>query len=128
VDRPGFQWVDVFLALSGFFSAGACCDGADTGRVAWPVPEISPAVRRLAALVVVLAVWLLTILIQPGRVGTFADEAWQTRLLQSWELANPPRTTFAPVRRSVRFHIWSMSVQGRFYIGFGTILVRLSVP
>jgi peptidoglycan/LPS O-acetylase OafA/YrhL len=116
--------VDVFLALSGFFFGGRLLRTALTsGASLSPVPEIKRLVRRLLpALVVVLAAaGVLTILIQPEtRWETFADQSLASLgYYQNWELA----TTAADYLRageavSPLQHIWSMSVQGQFYIAF----------
>jgi peptidoglycan/LPS O-acetylase OafA/YrhL len=116
--------VDVFLALSGFFFGGRLLRTALTpGASLWPVPEVTRLVRRLLpALVVVLAASaVLTILIQPEtRWETFADESLASLgYFQNWELANTASDylrageTVSPLQ-----HIWSMSVQGQFYIAF----------
>src|SRR3954471_3220098 len=116
--------VDVFLALSGFFFGGRLLRTAMTpGASLWPVPEVVRLVRRLLpALVVVLAASaILTILIQPEtRWETFADQSLASLgYFQNWELA----TTASDYLRagesvSPLQHIWSMSVQGQFYITF----------
>src|SRR6201988_920757 len=114
--------VDVFLALSGFFFGGRLLRAALTpGTSLSPVPEVTRLVRRLLpALVVVLAASaLLTILIQPEtRWETFADQSLASLgYYQNWELA----TTASDYLRageavSPLQHIWSMSIQGQFYI------------
>ncbi|MGB6762040.1 acyltransferase family protein [Mycobacterium sp.] len=116
--------VDVFLALSGFFFGGKLLRAALTPASSLsPVPEVARLVRRLLpALVVVLAgCALLTILIQPQtRWETFADQSLASLgYYQNWELAS----TVADYLRageavSPLQHIWSMSVQGQFYIAF----------
>jgi peptidoglycan/LPS O-acetylase OafA/YrhL len=120
--------VDVFLALSGFFFGGKLLRaalnpaGGRAGTLS-PVPEVIRLVRRLLpALVVVLAgCALLTILVQPEtRWETFADQSLASLgYYQNWELAS----TVADYLRageavSPLQHIWSMSVQGQFYIAF----------
>jgi peptidoglycan/LPS O-acetylase OafA/YrhL len=116
--------VDVFLALSGFFFGGKLLRTALNPESSLsPVPEVVRLVRRLLpALVVVLAgCALLTILIQPEtRWETFADQSLASLgYYQNWELAS----TVADYLRagesvSPLQHIWSMSVQGQFYIAF----------
>jgi peptidoglycan/LPS O-acetylase OafA/YrhL len=116
--------VDVFLALSGFFFGGKLLRVAlDPASVLAPLPEVVRLVRRLLpALVVVLAgCALLTVLIQPEtRWETFADQSLASLgYYQNWELAS----TVADYLRagesvSPLQHIWSMSVQGQFYIAF----------
>src|ERR1700742_1056029 len=116
--------VDVFLALSGFFFGGRILRTAMTpGASLWPVPEVTRLVRRLLpALVVVLAsAAVLTILIQPEtRWETFADQSLASLgYFQDWELANTASDYLrAGEAVSPLQHIWSMSVQGQFYIGF----------
>jgi peptidoglycan/LPS O-acetylase OafA/YrhL len=116
--------VDVFLALSGFFFGGRLLRTALTpGASLWPVPEVVRLVRRLLpALVVVLAASaVLTILIQPEtRWETFADQSLASLgYFQNWELANTASDYLrAGEAVSPLQHIWSMSVQGQFYIAF----------
>src|SRR3954469_23746501 len=116
--------VDVFLALSGFFFGGRLLRTALTpGTSLWPVPEVTRLVRRLLpALVVVLAASAaLTILIQPEtRWETFADQSLASLgYFQNWELANTAADYLrAGEAVSPQQHIWSMSVQGQFYISF----------
>src|SRR4051794_35481635 len=116
--------VDVFLALSGFFFGGRLLRTALTpGASLWPAPEVTRLVRRLLpALVVVLAASaVLTILIQPEtRWETFADQSLASLgYYQNWELANTASNYLrAGEAVSPLQHIWSMSVQGQFYLGF----------
>ena len=78
--------------------------------------------RLLPALVVVLAAAaVLTILIQPEtRWETFADQSLASLgYYQNWELANTASDYLrAGEAVSPLQHIWSMSVQGQFYIAF----------
>jgi len=116
--------VDVFLALSGFFFGGRLLRAALTpGTSLSPVPDVARLVRRLLpALVVVLAASaMLTILIQPEtRWETFADQSLASLgYFQNWELANTASDYLrAGEAVSPLQHIWSMSVQGQFYIAF----------
>src|SRR3954469_2904760 len=116
--------VDVFLALSGFFFGGRLLRTALTpGSGLSPVPEVKRLVRRLLpALVVVLAASaVLTIGIQPEtRWETFADQSLASLgYYQNWELADTASDYLrAGEAVSPLQHIWSMSVQGQFYIGF----------
>ncbi|HXO51414.1 MAG TPA: acyltransferase, partial [Mycobacterium sp.] len=116
--------VDVFLALSGFFFGGRLLRTALTpGASLLPFPEVTRLVRRLLpALVVVLAATaMLTILIQPEtRWETFADQSLASLgYFQNWELANTASDYLrAGEAVSPLQHIWSMSVQGQFYIAF----------
>lgn len=116
--------VDVFLVLSGFFFGGSLLRTAlnpDSALSPWS--EIVRLVRRLLpALVLVLAASaLLTILIQPQtRWETFADQSLASLgYYQNWELsATASNYLRAGEAVSPLQHIWSMSVQGQFYISF----------
>src|SRR5580693_8786294 len=116
--------VDVFLALSGFFFGGKLLRAAlSPDHSLSPIPEVIRLVRRLVpALVVVLAgCALLTILVQPQtRWETFADQSLASLgYYQNWELANTASNYLrADEAVSPLQHIWSMSVQGQFYLGF----------
>ena len=125
--------VDVFLALSGFFFGGRLLRTAMTpGASLWPVPEVTRLVRRLLpALVVVLAAAaVLTILIQPEtRWETFADQSLASLgYYQNWELAHTASDYLrAGEAVSPLQHIWSMSVQGQFYIAFLALIFGCAV-
>jgi peptidoglycan/LPS O-acetylase OafA/YrhL len=116
--------VDVFLALSGFFFGGRLLRAALTPHASLaPGPEVMRLVRRLLpALVVVLAASaVLTIFIQPEtRWETFADQSLASLgYYQNWELASTASDYLrAGEAVSPLQHIWSMSVQGQFYIAF----------
>jgi peptidoglycan/LPS O-acetylase OafA/YrhL len=114
--------VDVFLALSGFFFGGKILRAALNQKLS-PPAEVLRLVRRLVpALVVVLAgCALLTILVQPEtRWETFADQSLASLgYYQNWELANSASDYLrAGEAVSPLQHIWSMSVQGQFYVAF----------
>jgi peptidoglycan/LPS O-acetylase OafA/YrhL len=125
--------VDVFLVLSGFFFGGRLLRGALTPGVALrPVPEVTRLIRRLLpALVVVLAVSaVLTILIQPEtRWEAFADQSLASLgYYQNWELANTAADYLrAGEAVSPLQHIWSMSVQGQFYIAFLALIMMAAL-
>ena len=116
--------VDVFLVLSGFFFGGKLLRNAlSTEPALSPRRELVRLVRRLLpALVVVLAASaVLTILIQPQtRWETFADQSLASLgYYQNWELAwTASNYLKAGEAVSPLQHIWSMSVQGQFYITF----------
>jgi peptidoglycan/LPS O-acetylase OafA/YrhL len=125
--------VDVFLALSGFFFGSRLLRAAlAPGVKTSPVSEITRLIRRLLpALVVVLAASaVLTILIQPEtRWETFADQSLASLgYYQNWELATTASDylraseTVSPLQ-----HIWSMSVQGQFYLAFLMLILGFAV-
>jgi peptidoglycan/LPS O-acetylase OafA/YrhL len=116
--------VDVFLALSGFFFGGKLLRTAlNPSASLSPLPEVVRLVRRLLpALVVVLAAAaVLTILVQPEtRWEAFADQSLASLgYYQNWELAHTASSYLSAAETvSPLQHIWSMSVQGQFYIAF----------
>ena len=116
--------VDVFLALSGFFFGSSLLRTAlRPGASLSPWPHIKRLARRLLpALVTVLAAAaVLTVLVQPQtRWESFANQCLASLgYYQNWELAATASDylrageTVSPLQ-----HIWSMSVQGQFYIAF----------
>ncbi len=124
--------VDVFLALSGFFFGSSLLRKALTpGSSLSPWPQIKRLVRRLlpALIVVLAAAMLLTILIQPQtRWETFADQTLASLgYYQNWELsATAANYLRAGEAVSPLQHIWSMSVQGQFYIAFLALVLGLT--
>ena len=121
--------VDVFLALSGFFFGGRLLRTAlDPDAPLSVVAEVIRLVRRLVpALVIVLAASaVLTILVQPQtRWETFADQSLASLgYFQNWELAHTAANYLrAGEAVSPLQHIWSMSVQGQFYIALLAVAV-----
>ncbi|OMC29169.1 acyltransferase family protein [Mycobacterium colombiense] len=124
--------VDVFLALSGFFFGGKVIRAALNPAVTLsPVSEVVRLIRRLVpALVVVLAgCAVLTILVQPEtRWETYADQSLASLgYYQNWELANTASDYLrAGEAVSPLQHIWSMSVQGQFYVSFLVLIAGLA--
>lgn len=124
--------VDVFLTLSGFFFGSSLLRATlRPGAPLSPWPNLKRLARRLLpALIVVLAVSaVLTVLIQPQtRWETFADQSLASLgYYQNWELA----TTASDYLRageavSPLQHIWSMSVQGQFYVAFLILVLGLA--
>ncbi|MGL5444910.1 MAG: acyltransferase family protein, partial [[Mycobacterium] stephanolepidis] len=125
--------VDVFLTLSGFFYGSKLLRTATTqGASLNPVPVLKRLVRRLLpALVLVLAACaVLTILVQPEtRWETFAEQSLASLgYYQNWELANTAADYLAASESvSPLQHLWSMSVQGQFYVGFLALVYLLAV-
>ncbi|HLR99792.1 MAG TPA: acyltransferase family protein [Mycolicibacillus parakoreensis] len=123
--------VDVFLALSGFFFGGKLLRAALNPTASLALrPQLTRLVRRLLpALVVVLAgCAVLTILIQPQtRWEAFADQSLASLgYYQNWELAHTAADYLqAGEAVSPLQHIWSMSVQGQFYVSFLLLIFGL---
>lgn len=124
--------VDVFLALSGFFFGGKVLRAAlNPASSLSLLPEVTRLVRRLLpALVVVLAgCAVLTILIQPQtRWEAFANQSLASLgYYQNWELAHTAADYLrAGEAVSPLQHIWSMSVQGQFYVAFLVLVFGLA--
>ncbi|CPV02935.1 acyltransferase family protein [Mycobacteroides abscessus] len=125
--------VDVFLTLSGFFYGSKLLRTATTqGASLNPVPVVKRLVRRLLpALILVLAACaVLTVLVQPEtRWETFAEQSLASLgYYQNWELANTAADYLAASESvSPLQHLWSMSVQGQFYVGFLALVYLLAV-
>lgn len=124
--------VDVFLALSGFFFGSSLLRATlRPGAALSPWPNLTRLARRLLpALIVVLAASaVLTVLIQPQtRWETFADQSLASLgYYQNWELAATASNYLkAGEAVSPLQHIWSMSVQGQFYVAFLILVLGLA--
>ena len=131
--RPRFRWCRCLPGAVGvLLRRTPAAHGDDARRVAVAGPGgHPPGSRLLPALVVVLAASaVLTILIQPEtRWETFADQSLASLgYFQNWELANTASDYLrAGEAVSPLQHIWSMSVQGQFYIAFLALIFGSAV-
>ncbi|MDX1883546.1 acyltransferase family protein [Mycolicibacterium sp. 120270] len=114
--------VDVFLVLSGFFFGGRLLGQASgPGPVEPLTTALGRLVRRLlpAIVVVLAACTALTVWIQPQtRWETFAGQSLATLgYYQNWHLA-AAADDYQRAGQSVSplQHMWSMSVQGQFFV------------
>lgn len=125
--------VDVFLTLSGFFFLGSLLRGAgDPDTPLNPLPHLKRLVRRLyPALVVTVAATVLgTVLVKPPTQWSAIFEQTVASLLyyQNWELALTASdyaaadATISPLQ-----HLWSMSVQGQFYLVALVVVLGVSL-
>ncbi|MFE1596357.1 acyltransferase family protein [Nocardia sp. NPDC058705] len=119
--------VDVFLVLSGFFFTGAVVRAVErAGGVSAGETARRTARRLMPSLVVVLAAVLLaTVFLRPytqlgeATVQTLASMFYS----QNWYLATAeldylsPDPSVSPLQ-----HLWSMSVQGQFYLAIFALL------
>ncbi|WP_189027996.1 acyltransferase family protein [Nocardia rhizosphaerihabitans] len=113
--------VDVFLVLSGFFFTGLVLRRAERAHVPWAWTVVRRTARRLgpAMAVVLAAVVAATIVWQPYTqwsstaaqvlASMFYVQNWQLAMTWSDYLAADP--SVSPLQ-----HLWSMSVQGQFYV------------
>ena len=120
--------VDVFLLLSGFFFLGSRLRNADNrARSINPIHALIRTFRRLLpALITVIvaatatAIWLLP----RSSWGDLSRQVTASMLYyQNWELISQGASyEAADVGVSPFQHLWSMSVQGQFYVG-GILIV-----
>ncbi|MCQ4121281.1 acyltransferase family protein [Rhodococcus tibetensis] len=112
--------VDVFLVLSGFFFTGMLLRRSGDGGPAVREVLSRTARRLLPALVVVLAATVaMTVIVRPFTQWSAAADQVLTSLLyvQNWELARTAADyQAADASVSPMQHLWSMSVQGQFYL------------
>lgn len=124
--------VDVFLTLSGFFFGSSLLRAVlRPGTSLNPLPRFTRLARRLLpALVVVLAgSAVLTVWVQPQtRWETFADQTLASLgYYQNWQLAATASNYLkAGEAVSPLQHIWSMSVQGQFYLALLLVVLGLA--
>lgn len=114
--------VDVFLALSGFFFLGSLVRNATRpGASLSPLRTLWRLARRLwpALIVAVAATVALTMWLRPQATWSDVFSQAQASLLyyQNWELAFTSQDyAAADASISPLQHLWSMSVQGQFYV------------
>ena len=124
--------VDVFLTLSGFFFLGSLLRGAADRRTPLnPLPHLTRLIRRLyPALVVTVAATVVgTVLIKPPTQWTaiFDQTVASLFYFQNWTLALTASdyaaadATISPLQ-----HLWSMSVQGQFYVIALTVVLGVA--
>jgi peptidoglycan/LPS O-acetylase OafA/YrhL len=129
--------VDVFLALSGYFFVGSLLRHAIHSQATHvtfrdtidPWPRLKRLLRRLlpALFTVLIAVAVLTVIVIPQtRWVSIGKELIASGLYyQNWHLAfNSQDYLAASSANSPLQHIWSMSVQGQFFVV--TLLVALA--
>ncbi|GAA5064210.1 acyltransferase family protein [Nocardia callitridis] len=114
--------VDVFLVLSGFFFTGMLLRRVETHEAVGYLHTARRTARRLlpALAVVLTAVAITTVIVRPyTQWGDIAAQTVASALYyQNWHLANA-QLDYAAADPSVSplQHLWSMSVQGQFYVG-----------
>ncbi|GAD81767.1 acyltransferase [Nocardia asteroides NBRC 15531] len=113
--------VDVFLVLSGFFFTGLVLRRAERVDSPWAWAVVRRTARRLvpAMAVVLAAVVAATIAWQPYTQwsATTAQVLASTLYFQNWQLAwTWSDYLAADPSVSPLQHLWSMSVQGQFYV------------
>lgn len=113
--------VDIFLTLSGFFFVGSLLRAAESGRRLDPVPVVRRIVRRLLPplALVLAAVAVFTVVMHPATqwFDTARQITASLTFLQNWHLADTASDYLAadPTVSPLQ-HLWSISVQGQFYL------------
>lgn len=121
--------VDIFLVLSGFFFTGMLLRRAEgSGRIALWETARRTGRRLLPALLVVLAA-VMVLTVQQRPYTQWADLSGQTLAsalyYQNWYLARAAADYLAADPSvSPLQHLWSMAVQGQFYLAI-TLLLAL---
>ncbi|BCN59423.1 acyltransferase family protein [Rhodococcus hoagii] len=113
--------VDIFLTLSGFFFVASLLRAAESGGRLDPVPVVRRVLRRLLPpLVLVLAaVVAFTVTMHPATqwFDTARQVTASLTFLQNWHLADSASDYLAADPSvSPLQHLWSISVQGQFYL------------
>nr|WP_253648904.1 acyltransferase family protein [Williamsia deligens] len=121
--------VDVFLTLSGYFFVGSLLKHVMVSRspsvTLWaavdPRTRLTRLLRRLlpALITVLLAITVLTVLVLPQTrwVAVGREVVASALYYQNWHLAfNSQDYTAASSANSPLQHLWSMSVQGQFFV------------
>ncbi|MQY17177.1 acyltransferase family protein [Nocardia macrotermitis] len=123
--------VDVFLVLSGFFFTGLLLRQIESGGAVRVLFTVRRTLRRLlpALLVVLSAVVLAAVTLRP--ITQWADLANQTLAsafyYQNWHLALASSDYLAADPSvSPLQHLWSMSVQGQFYLAITVLLAAVA--
>ncbi|GAB2644535.1 hypothetical protein GCM10027169_10610 [Gordonia jinhuaensis] len=122
--------VDVFLTLSGYFFVGSLLrhsirsqsDTVGLIDAVNPFPRVRKLIRRLlpALVTMLIAVAVLTVAVVAQTRWVSIGREWIASLLyyQNWYLAfNSQDYTAASSANSPLQHIWSMSMQGQFFVG-----------
>ncbi|QKT07551.1 acyltransferase [Gordonia sp. X0973] len=139
--------VDVFLTLSGYFFVGSLLRHAIVAQspamsyrsAGTPWPRLKRLLKRLlpALFTVLIGITFLTVAVIPQArwIGVGKEIVASALYYQNWYLAkNSQDYLAASSTNSPLQHIWSMSVQGQFFVGLlliamlTTVLLKLAAP
>lgn len=123
--------IDAFLTISGFLITASLVRRAQRGRLQWGSYLARLARRLLPALLLVLSVVTVAglLILPPSGHAQFWRELRASALYyQNWELvASQLGYTAAGPQSSPLQHIWSLSVQGQFYLVWFFVVLALAV-
>lgn len=123
--------VDVFLALSGFFFVGSLLRVAESGAPLDPRPVLRRIGRRLLTplILVLTATTVAALILLPFPQWFRVAEQTRASLLfyQNWHLARTASDYLAadPLVSPLQ-HLWSIAVQGQFYLGAIVVVFTLA--
>ncbi|WP_420881618.1 acyltransferase family protein [Rhodococcus sp. (in: high G+C Gram-positive bacteria)] len=123
--------VDIFLTLSGFFFVASLLRTAESGARLDPVPVVRRVVRRLVPplAIVLAAVAAFTVVMHPATqwFDTARQITASLTFLQNWHLADTASDYLAADPSvSPLQHLWSISVQGQFYLAALVVVFGLA--
>jgi peptidoglycan/LPS O-acetylase OafA/YrhL len=123
--------VDVFFVISGFLLAGQLTRAAERGRIDVFAYWGKTAKRLLAPTSIVLAGVVLASLafLPESRWPQTAREILASALFyQNWQLASDSVDYYAAHdSASVVQHLWSLAIQGQFYLAFPLVVVLVAL-
>lgn len=120
----GFAGVDVFFVISGFLITGILHKdgGPDLARFyERRIRRIVPAL----ALVVAVSTVAAFILMSPYELSAFSKSLIASTVFAANFFFSKVTTYFAPTMEVPFLHLWSLSVEEQFYIGYPIILLGL---
>jgi len=108
----GFLGVDVFFVLSGFLITSLLMqEFRNTGKIRLGNFYLRRALRLFPALALLLSLTTLAGIVAPGPAhDTVAAVPWAASFLLNWRLA------FRQQEAGLLWHLWSLSVEGQFYL------------
>ncbi|MFD6675303.1 acyltransferase family protein [Rhodococcus zopfii] len=123
--------VDVFLALSGYFFVGALLRVTESTAPLDPRPVLRRVGRRLLAplVLVLIAVTAAQVVLTPptGWFSTAEQTFASLTFLQNWHLAHAANDYLAADPSvSPMQHLWSIAVQGQFYVAALVVVFTLA--
>ncbi|MDY2941574.1 MAG: acyltransferase family protein [Varibaculum sp.] len=126
----GLLGVGVFFTISGYLITGNLMRSWDTkGNLSLSTFWLRRFRRLMPAVIVtVLAVWILTAVLQPDKWGQYFFGGWTTLLyINNWATIFYGDSYFDRFSASPLEHMWSLSVEEQFYLFWPLILLLFLV-